>query len=371
MTRLIASRRGLAASAIIASHLLLAGCNVQGAEPQGPPPSSVTVAAPQVGDVTVWEEVAGRFQAVESVEVRPQITGRLLRAHFTDGQLVRRGDVLFSIDAAEARAAAEQARATRDLADAEFARAQRLIDLDAISEQEFVSRRQDALRLRAAARAAEVELAYTQVRAPISGRVSDRRVDPGNIVIADQTVLTSIVTDGPIHFEFSADPSLAQALPRPTPGRRDGAAIFARVDGEDGFTHQGRLDFLDNQVDPRTGVVRGRAIFENADGRLTPGQFGRIRVARGQIGGAMTVAESAINSDQTRKYVLVVNADNVVEPRPVEIGPLVDNRRVVSGLEPDARVIVNGGARVFPGMPVIAHAEGAARAPQTQSSQDG
>lgn len=368
MTRLVASRRGVTASVIIASHLLLLGCDVQGQELQGPPPSSVTVAEPQIGDVTVWEEVAGRFRAVESVDVRPQITGRLLRAHFTDGQIVRRGDVLFSIEPSEARAAAEQARATRDLADAEFARAERLIELDAISQQEFVSRRQDALRLRAAARAAEVELGYTQVRAPISGRISDRRVDPGNVVIADQTVLTSIVTDGPIHFEFSADPSLAQTLPRPTPGRRDGAAVYVRIDGEDGFTHQGRLDFLDNQVDPRTGVVRGRAILDNAQGRLTPGQFGRLRIARGQIAGAMTVAESAVLSDQTRKYVLVVNAGNVVEPRPVEIGPLVEGRRVVSGLEPDARVIVNGGARVFPGMPVAAHAENAA---QAQTAQDG
>jgi len=217
------------------------------------------------------------------------------------------------------------------------------------------------VRLRAAARSVDVELGYTQVRAPISGRVSDRRVDPGNVVIADQTVLTSIVTQDPIHFEFSADPSLAQALARPTPGRRDGAAVYIRVDGETEFSHQARLDFIDNQVDPRTGVVRGRAILANTDGRLTPGQFGRIRVARRQIADAMTVAENAISSDQTRKFVLVVNEQNIVEPRPVDIGPLVDGRRVVTGLEADARVIVNGGVRVFPGMPVTPRAEAAAQ----------
>jgi RND family efflux transporter MFP subunit len=366
MTRLTATRAKIGAPALLACLLFLLGCNVEGQEPQGPPPSAVTVATPQVGKVAVWEEVAGRFQAIESVDIRPQITGRLLRAHFTDGQMVRRGDVLFSIDASEARAATEQARATRDLADVEFTRAQRLLDLDAISQQEFVARRQEALRLRAAARAQEVELAYTQVRAPISGRVSDRRVDPGNIVIADQTVLTSIVTQNPIHFEFSADPSLARTLPRPTPGRRDGAAVYVQADGETAFPHQGRLDFLDNQVDPRTGVVRGRAVLDNADGRLAAGQFGRIRIPRGELDNAMTVPEGAVLSDQTRKYVLVVNAQNIVEPRPVEIGPLVDNRRVVTGLEPDAHVIVNGAARVFPGMPVTPQAEGQAQPAHAQ-----
>jgi RND family efflux transporter MFP subunit len=217
--------------------------------------------------------------------------------------------------------------------------------------------------LQAAARAADVQLGYTQVRAPISGRVSDRRVDPGNIVVADQTVLTSIVTQDPIHFEFSADPRLAQALPRPTPGRRDGASVQIQADGEDGYPHQGQLDFLDNQVDPRSGVVRGRAVLANADGKLSSGMFGRIRVPRGTLSNAMTVPDGAIMSDQTRKYVLVVNAQNIVEPHPVEIGPLVEGRRVVTGLEPEARVVVNGGARVFPGMPVHPMAEGAPQAP--------
>lgn len=357
-----ATRARAYAGALLAA-LVLAACNVQGQE-GAPPPPGVTVAAPEVGNVTVWEEVAGRFQAVESVEVRPQITGRLLRAHFTDGQMVRRGAVLFTIDRGEAGAAAAQARATRDQADAEFARAQRLIELDAISQQEFVARRQDALRQRAAAQAADLELSYTQVRAPISGRVSDRRVDPGNIVISDQTILTSIVTTDPIHFEFSADPSLAQALPRPTPGRNNGAAVLAQIDGEDGFAHQGRLDFLDNQVDPRTGVVRGRALFTNANGGLTPGQFGRIRIMRGELENAMTVPEAAINSDQTRKFVLIVNAQNMVEPRPVTLGPVVDGRRVITGLEPDARVIINGGSRVYPGMPVTPRTEAEAQQQQ-------
>ena len=366
MMRPNAAHSRFGAAALLAASLLLLGCNVQGQEAQGGPPPSVTFEMPKVGDVQVWEEVSGRFQAVEAVDIRPQISGRLLRAHFTDGQIVRRGDVLFSIEPAEARAAADQARAARDLANSEFARAQRLIELDAISQQEFVSRRQDALRLQAAARAADVTLGYTQVRAPISGRVSDRRVDPGNIVIADQTVLTSIVTQDPIHFEFSADPRLAQALPRPAPGRRDGAAVQVQADGEQGFPHQGRLDFLDNQVDPRSGVVRGRAVLANADGKLSSGMFGRIRVQRGALSNAMTVPDGAIMSDQTRKYVLVVNAQNMVEPRPVELGPLVDGRRVVTGLEADTRVIVNGGARVFPGMPVTPVAQGAPQAPAQQ-----
>jgi RND family efflux transporter MFP subunit len=364
------SRTRAFAGPMMMAALLLLGCNVRGQE-SGPAPTNVTVAAPEIGDVTVWEEVAGRFQAVESVEVRPQITGRLLRAHFTDGQIVQRGAVLFTIDPGETRAAAAQARATRDLADAEFARAQRLIELDAISQQEFVARRQDALRQRAAAQAVELELSYTQVRAPISGRVSDRRVDAGNIVIADQTLLTTIVTQDPIHFEFSADPALARALPRPNGGRSDGAAVFAQIDGENEFAHRGRLDFLDNQVDPRSGVVRGRGVFANANGALTPGQFGRIRINRGELQNAMTVPEAAINSDQTRKFVLIVNAQNMVEPRPVELGPLVDGRRVVSGLEPDARVIVNGGSRVFPGMPVTARTEAEAQQQQQQPAQGG
>ena len=366
MTRL-RHAHSLAAAAILSAGLVLAGCDGHSQEQQqGGAPPSVTIATPQVGSVEVWEEVSGRFQAIESVEVRPQISGRLLRAHFVDGQIVNRGDVLFSIDPAEARAAAEQAAAARDLAVSEFERAERLIELDAISQREFVSRRQDAVRLRAAARAADLALSYTQVRAPISGRVSDRRADPGNLVIADQTVLTTIVTQDPIHFEFSVDPTLAFSLPRPTPGENDGARVFVQADGEDDFAHEGRLDFIDNQIDQQRGVVRVRAVLPNPDGRLTAGQFGRIRIPRGIVDDAMTISEAAILSDQTRKYVLIVNAENVVEPRPVELGARVDGGRIVQGIEPGAHVIINGASRVFPGMPVtpVTEAEAAAETAQ-------
>jgi RND family efflux transporter MFP subunit len=201
-------------------------------------------------------------------------------------------------------------------------------------------------------------LGYTVVRSPIDGQVSDRRVDPGNIVIADQTVLTSVVSTNPIHFEFSVDPAVAGTIPRPRAGAK-GVQVVARVEGEEGFPHKGHVDFLDNQVDPRTGVVRGRAVFDNATGRFASGQFGRIRIARGTIDDALTVPETAIASDQSRKYVLVVGENNVAESRPVELGPSAGERRVVTGLDPNAKVIVNGGGKIYPGMPVAPQAENA------------
>jgi RND family efflux transporter MFP subunit len=350
---------------VAAAAGLVAGCGAQGAT-EPPPPPSVTVAAPAVRDVEVWEELVGRFEAVESVEIRPQISGRLLKAHFVDGQMVRRGDVLFTIDPAPAQAAAdrasaqaEEARAASELAASLLARAESLRESGAISLEEYDRRKRSADQAAAAARAAgaaaraaKVDLDFTVVRSPIDGRVSDRRVDPGNVVTADQSVLTTVVSQSPIHFEFSADPQLAGRLPRPTPGRRDGVQVFVRTESDADFAHAGQLDFLDNQVDARSGVVRGRAVFDNRDGRFTPGEFGRIRVSRGRIKQAMLVPESAINSDQTRKYVLVVGDKNMVEPRPVQLGPASGVERVVSGLDPGARVIVNGAGRVFPGMPV-------------------
>ncbi|KAK0361350.1 hypothetical protein LTR94_023671 [Friedmanniomyces endolithicus] len=331
------NRFTITAIAVVAS-LAITGCApAQDGEQETSP--SVTVVHPVTEDVIVTQTVTGRFQAVDAVDVRPQVTGRLVRVHFADGQRVRRGDLLFTLDPSEFRPLVDEARAQRDLADIELTRAEQLRSSGAVSEQEYVRQRQEALRLRAAATRAEVRLAFTQVRAPVDGRISDRRVDVGNVVVADETLLTRIVSEDPIHFEFSADPTLALRLIRAGARSRE-----VRIETGAGDALPARLDFLDNQIDGRTGVVRGRAVLANPDRLIIPGQFGRIRLEAAQLTRAMLVPETAISADQTRRYVLVVNSLNQVEAAPVSPGPLIEGRRVVEGLDPQARVIIAGGA---------------------------
>lgn len=357
------NRSTVTAIAVVAS-LSVTGCTPAQDGEQSTPPS-VTVVQPTTEDVIVTKAVTGRFQAVDAVDIRPQVTGRLVRVHFTDGQRVRRGDLLFTLDPSEFRPLVDEARAQRDLADIELTRAEQLRSSGAVSEQEYVRQRQEALRLRAAATRAEVRLAFTQVRAPFDGRISDRRVDVGNVVVADETILTRIVSEDPIHFEFSADPSLALRL-----GGQSALSPEVRIETGAGDALPARLDFLDNQIDGRTGVVRGRAVLANPDGKIMPGQFGRIRLEAAQLTGAMLVPETAISADQTRRYVLVVNSQNQVEAASVSPGPLIEGRRVVEGLDPQARVIVAGGAQVYPGLEVLPNLQSQNAAPPRGPTAD-
>jgi RND family efflux transporter MFP subunit len=340
----------------------LQGCTK--AEAQGPAqePPAVTVAAPLVKMEADWSEHSGRFAAAEAVEVRPRVSGYLRTVHFKDGQYVQKGQLLFTIDplpfearAARARAEVAQTDARLERARSELKRAETLRAADAISAEEFESRREaqaQALAARAAAQAAlrseALDLSYTRVVAPISGRISDRRVDAGNLVANGETVLTRIVSVDPIHFEFAAPDA---ALPPQTRGAPQDALI--KLEGESDFTHPGQLDFVDNAVDAGTGSIRGRVVLANAGGAFTPGQFGRVRIFHGAPKPAVLAPATAIGSDQSRKFVLVVNKANAVEYRQVELGAETQGLRVIkTGLKPDDRLVIRGVQLARPGQKV-------------------
>ena len=361
------ARLGFGISALAALSVAGVALTTARAAPEtAPAPPTVTVAQPLVQPVAQWTEHAGRFMASADVEVRPRVSGYLQRVHFREGQIVRQGDLLFTIDPAPFRAAVDRARADvaqaeaqRARAASEYARAQTLLELDAISQEEFEARREAAaqaagakLAAEAALRTAQLDLDYAHIRAPVAGRISDAHVDAGNLVRAGESVLTRIVSLDPIHFEFAAPESLlADAAANPAGGER---RVLVQLEGEEEFTHEGRLDFVDNAVDPGTGTIRGRAVFANAEGAFTPGQFARVRIIAPDAAPAILVPETAVGADQTHRYVLVLNDENIVQYQPVELGARVgDGLRVVrTGLDGDERVVVNGIQRAFPGAPV-------------------
>ena len=358
----------VAASALMAA--VLYGCSSK-SEAQAPPAPSVTVAVPLVQAVQDWDEFTGRFEATQSVEVRARVGGYIQGVHFRDGDYVRRGQLLFTLDPrpaqtalAAARAQLSQAQAQLTLARPEFERAETLLASQAISQAEADTRRgalQTAEAAIAAAnanvRARQLDLEFTRVTAPISGRVSDRRVDAGNLVGGGSSaadVLTTIVSTAPIHFVF--DGSEALLLKYQRQARRGAAPIQVRLQDESDYNRSGTLDFTDNAVDTASGVVRLRAVIANADGFLKPGMFGQARLAGAGSYQAMLVPDASIATDQARRIVYVVARDGSVSPRPVQTGPLVDGLRVIrSGLRPDDRVIINGVQRIQqPGMKVQA-----------------
>ena len=358
----------VAASALVAAALY--GCSPR-SEAQAPPAPAVTVATPLVQAVQDWDEVTGRFEATQSVEVRARVGGYISGVHFRDGDYVRRGQLLFTLDPrpaqaalASARAQLSQAQAQLTLARSELTRAETLLESQAVSQAEVDTRR-GALQTaeaaiaaaNAAVRARTLDLEFTRVTAPISGRVSDRRVDPGNLVAGGSSaadVLTTVVSSAPIHFVF--DGSEALLLKYQRQARQGPAPVQVRLQDETGFTRSGTLDFTDNAVDTASGVIRLRAVVPNADGFLKPGMFGQARLAGAGTYQAMLVPDAAVATDQARRIVYVVGPDGSVAPRPVELGPLVDGLRVVrSGLRPTDRVIINGVQRIQqPGMKVQA-----------------
>jgi RND family efflux transporter MFP subunit len=325
---------------------------------------AVTVANPIVRSEAEFSEHPGRFVAAETVDVRPRVSGYLQAVHFHDGDYVRQGQLLFVIDplpfkaqAEKASAEVSQAQARLAKARSDLARAEALKAAEAISQEEYDSRKEALAQAVAGVQAAKaglqaeaLDLSYTRVYAPISGRISDRRVDAGNLVTGGDTLLTRIVSVDPIHFEFSAPDALLAT--RTGAARNGGAAALVQIQGEPGFTHQGRLDFLDNSIDPATGSVRGRVVMGNGSGAFTPGQFGRVRLL-GDTRPVVLAPDTAISTDQSRKYVLVVGAKNLVQYRQVEIGQKIGDLRVIrAGLSAADRVIVNGLQRAQPGQPV-------------------
>lgn len=337
-----------------------------GAPPAAAAPAPVlTVAVPLAREVTEWDEYIGRFEASKSVEVRPRVVGAITQVHFTDGQIVRQGQPLFTIDPrpyraslAEARAAAASARSDLALARLELERAGRLVDIEAVSQSEIdrlrarVQAASSALAgadARIAARALDVE--FTTVRAPMAGRISDRLIDAGNLVSAGDsggTLLTTINALDPIYFTFQGSEALFLKSKRD--GAEKGATVEVRLQDEAGYRWKGQLDFTDNGIDPRSGTIRARARFDNGSMFLTPGMFGNMRLSTGQTVKALLVPAAAVQTDQARKIVYTVGKDGMVAAKPVELGPEVDGLRVIrSGLAPTDRVVVTGYQFARPG----------------------
>lgn len=357
-----------ARAAVVALIISLASCS--GAEEQAgaPPPMPVTVATPVQQNVVDWDDFVGRFEAPQSVEVKPRATGYLQSVNFREGQFVRAGQLLFTIDARPSQAAlaqsqAQLARAQATLANArtELARSRTLAAQEAASWEE-VEQRQAAVRTaeadvaaaRASIRAQQLNVGFTRVLAPISGIVSERLVDAGNSVSADQTVLTRIVSTNPLHFTFQGSEALLLKYQRQNSGSTAGTQVRIRLQDEATYVHAGSLDFVDPVIDANAGTVRARAVVANPTGFLKPGMFGHMRLAASQPYPALLVPDEAIVTDAARRVVYVVDRAGTVIARPVQLGPLTGNLRVIrSGLGPQERVIINGIQRARPGQKVI------------------
>lgn len=338
-----------------------------------PPAPTVTVAAPLVREVEEWDEFIGRFEASRSVEVRPRVSGAVIGVHFTEGSVVRQGQLLFTIDPrpfaaalAEARAAVQGARSDLALAQADLGRAMRLLDVDAISRSDVDRLRAKVQATQAAlaaadarARARALDLEFTRVRAPIGGRISDHRIDAGNLVSAGEgpagSLLTTINALDPIHFSFDASEALFLKARRAAASGATPTPVEIRLQDETGYRWRGRLDFADNGLDPRSGTMRFRAVLRNPGQFLTPGLFGNMRLASGGRTSALLVPDAAVQTDQARKIVMVLAPDGTVAPRPVTVGPLVEGLRVIrSGLTPQDKVVIGGGQSAVPGTRVEA-----------------
>ena len=340
--------------------------------PAAPQATPVSVATVVPTDVATFDEFSGRLEAVERVDIRSRVAGTVQSVHFREGALVTKGDLLLTIDPAPyasdvERAAAQvvAAEARYSYAQSEFVRAQRLLDERAIAQREHDERdnaqREAEANLRAAKAAlhsAQLSLGYTEVRAPVSGRVGRLEITVGNLVAAGPgaPVLTTLVSVSPIYASFDADEQIVVKALGELPSGASARAQLERIPVQMGTAgtvdtpFAGHLQLVDNQVDAKSGTVRVRAVFDNADGRLIPGQFARLRMGRIRNAPALLVSERAVGTDQNKKFVMVVAADNTVSYREVTLGANVNGLRIVtSGLKAQERIVVNGLQRVRPG----------------------
>jgi multidrug efflux system membrane fusion protein len=332
------------------------------AQPKAP---EVTVANPVLKKIVQWDEYTGQFEAVRRVEVRARVSGQLEEIHFTDGQVVKAGDILFTIDRRPFEIAVESARAEVARMKAQIAvthndlrRAEQLVSSRVLTQRDFDQRKANhdvALAQLQSAEAllrnAELNLEWTSVHAPIDGRISDRKVDAGNLVSGGQvgaSLLTTIVSQHPIHFVFSVpEPdyvrySRLSAGERFRPSGVSGTSVQIRLADEKEWTRNGRMDFVDNQLNGKSGTIRGRALVENRDFFLTPGTFGRLRLFGGEAD-ALLVPDAAVVSDQNRKVVYTVGPDNKIQAKPVTLGPIDETLRVITrGLSAGDRVVISG-----------------------------
>ena len=353
----------------VSALLILSGCGGGGGPEGGQfPPAGVGVAEVIVKPVVDWDDFTGRIQAVNTVQLQPRITGYLDAVHFEEGAVVNKGDLLFTIDDREYRAAAASQRAdvaraeTRvELAGQDLARSEKLADARAVSVEELEQRRgelkqaeADLRAARAALDAAQLNLDFTRITAPIGGRVGEALVKPGNLVTPTGSVLTTLVSIDPIHVVFEGDENIylkyqAKAAAGERPSSREVPnPVQVGLASDQGFPYQGEMDFVDNQIDPATGTIQGRALIANPDGFLIPGLFARVRLLGSGEYEAILIHEAAVMTDQDRKFVYVVDEDNAAVRRDVVLGREVDGLRVVnSGLSAGDRIVVNGVRKVF------------------------
>lgn len=367
------------ASGLAAFLALVTGVNPTFAQ-TAPPPPAVTVSLPLQKEITEWDQFTGQFAAVDSVEIRARVSGYLTEIHFQDGQIVKKGDLLFVIDPrpyeatlATVRAQLAQSEAQVELATRQLERSAELRKRDYEPASNYDQRNSD-LKVATAAveaaksaiRSAELNVEFTRILAPLSGRIGSHQVSIGNLVNGNEsgttTLLTTIVSLDPIYFNFDLSEADNLAYQRATARgalkstRDNSVAVSLHLSDEKGWPHQGRLDFVDNHVDRTSGTIRARAVFDNPGHLFTAGQFGRIRIPGSEPYKAILIPDVALVSDQSRKIVLTVNDDNVVVPKIVRPGPASDGLRIIrDGLLPTDRIVINGLMRARPGAKVAPH----------------
>ncbi|MDQ2859869.1 MAG: efflux RND transporter periplasmic adaptor subunit, partial [Pseudomonadota bacterium] len=367
-------RRVLAPVLLALSCMAMAGCGAKKA-PAEPAPPAVTVANPLAANVVDWDDFLGQFVAVDSVDVRPRVSGYLRSVGFKDGDFVKKGQVLFVIDPRpyqaaldQAKGAAAHAQAALVNARAQSARGTTLLAAKAISQQAYellvATQRQaaaDVLSAQASVATAALNLAFTKVTAPLAGRVSDRRIAPGNLVTADTTVLTNIVNLDPIRFAFTGSEALYLKYAREnaagtrTSSRRAANPVEIRLQDEPTYRWRGRMDFVDNALDAASGTIRGRSVVANPDHFLTPGMFGHLRLLGSGAYPALLIPDQAVVTDQERQIVYIVTPEGLAHARPVELGPIAEGLRVVrTGLKAGDLVVIDGVQRAQAGQKVSA-----------------
>lgn len=353
-------RRAITLSLIL--PLALAACKKD--QPKTPEPPPVKVGTPIFKKLTEWDEFTGRFQAKERVEVRARVSGYLSDIKFTDGQRVKKGDVLFVIDQRPFRIALERAQAQAALNSKVLERTRALQSAKAVSKQELETAEQQYISAKTAVEDAKLNLEFTEVKAPISGRVSRHMIDVGNLVNGGDSgggaLLTTVVSEDPIYFYFEAsEADILKYTRLDKSGARESSRtnhrpLYVKLADEKDFVHVGKMDFVDNEIDRETGTLEARAEFPNAKGELVPGTFGRARLAGSAEYNAMLVPDDVIGTNQTIKFVFVVNGENMLEPHPVVLGPLYENglRIIRDGLKPDDKIVMAGITMLRPGMKV-------------------
>ncbi|HGG8713756.1 TPA: efflux RND transporter periplasmic adaptor subunit [Enterobacter asburiae] len=358
--------------------VLLVGCDNSVAQNAAPPAPAVSAADVVVKSISQWDSFNGRIEAVESVQLRPRVSGYIDKVNYTDGQEVKKGEVLFTIDDRTYRAALEQAQANlaraktqASLAQSEANRTDKLVNTNVVSREEWEQRRSAATQAQADIRAAQaavdaaqLNLDFTKVTAPIVGRASRALITSGNLVTAGDTasVLTTLVSQKTVYVYFDVDESTYlhyQNLARSGQGassNHTALPVEIGLTGEEGYPHQGKVDFLDNQLTPSTGTIRMRALLDNAQRQFTPGLFARVRLPGSAEFKATLIDDKAVLTDQDRKYVYIVDKEGKAQRRDITPGRLADGLRIVrQGLNPGDKVIVEGLQKVFmPGMPVNA-----------------